>query len=1232
MAGIVENKSQLKRRIAMITQFKKNSYQWSPLAIVLIVILSCISLPDAERTRASETAAPGPATPITLRQVWSGPDADAYGGPSPDGRYLSHTDWKNGDLAIRELATGETRRLTETKKGGQEKSFRFALNSVISPDGKLIAYSWTNKYGTYDLCVIGIDGSGDRILCSGKDYELYPACWSSDGKRIAARRYTSKSGYLEIVSVSVADGSVQVLKSSERVFWPRFCYSPDNRFIACDFPVAEDAKNFNISLIRADGGGEIPLITHPANDRLLGWVPNRDEVLFRSDRSGTHDIWAVRVVEGKVQGSPRPVTRDVGEISPRGFTRNGSFYFSRHKRRFTSQTMPFDAQTGEVQEQLAKPLLGSNFSPIWSPDDKHLVYVEEQTTTAGPGWHHRPVHVRNVKTGEDRTFAERFTVRGPRWSPDGRSILVIGMQRKEPRQEDYNGGIYRIDVQDGEVTELVRFPPVEKWSRDIWSRSVAEWAHDGQAIFYTSRGRIIRRQVESGQEKQLYQSENLSRALDVSPDGKTLIFGNGLPGEGGGQAMAIPVSGGQPTELCRFQERKGGLRTPRQLVWTPDGKYVLFAKSEEKGSTVWRVSCDGGEPERIWVSRDRVTDLSVNSNGKEIAFSTFLQETPVWVLENFLPEAPVVKRTAEPTFTKIQISTKPQNGVLSPDGNKLAFMSDDAVWVLPLHGKLDPDIAGEPVRLAEVTGIWERSNMMTWSADGKWIAVYGGSQSDSDEGSVVSILPVAGGKPRVVQLPKQGGHLWSYRLSLSPDGQFLACQAREPDSHARYIYTIPTAGGKPKKVSSRGGSLPAFSPDGKFIAYVGHTVREDWQETKRNRFGGELWIVPSEGGTPVKVATVDGRLRGPVWSPDGRYIAAHHEPGGNNDSKEIWVFQLSPDASSAGEPEKIALPRSSWNMLAGWTPDNELGVFIQTEEHCAIYTVPASGGKAVQISPAGAWPYYPRWSPDGERIYCRGMFGQEEEKATLLYVPATGGDPVKVPVRSERHLVSIVPGGGLNVSPDGKRIVVSAYQEPHKRKESVDLWTITLDGGLPTRLTNDDSHEAYPCWSPDGEWVAFVEWHAKSEGEGFNAIYIAPAEGGQIRQVSTESDSVGGGAIAFSPDGERIAFFSGGSIKTIPVEGGESKILVAEVKSRRHSQLAYSPDGEKIAHSAADKIWIASLDGAEPQELSTGLPSDTRLSEFSWSPDGEKIAFFGSIGGEAELWLIEDFLPEDFGK
>jgi Tol biopolymer transport system component len=86
-------------------------------------------------------------------------------------------------------------------------------------------------------------------------------------------------------------------------------------------------------------------------------------------------------------------------------------------------------------------------------------------------------------------------------------------------------------------------------------------------------------------------------------------------------------------------------------------------------------------------------------------------------------------------------------------------------------------------------------------------------------------------------------------------------------------------------------------------------------------------------------------------------------------------------------------------------------------------------------------------------------------------------------------------------------------------------------------------------------------------------------------------------------------------------------VLVGDVWSDEYGQLAWSPDGSKIAYNAAGKIWIARLDGGAPEELRTGLPRDAELSDVSWSPDGEKIAFVGSIGGDAEFWLISDFLP-----
>jgi Tol biopolymer transport system component len=342
-------------------------------------------------------------------------------------------------------------------------------------------------------------------------------------------------------------------------------------------------------------------------------------------------------------------------------------------------------------------------------------------------------------------------------------------------------------------------------------------------------------------------------------------------------------------------------------------------------------------------------------------------------------------------------------------------------------------------------------------------------------------------------------------------------------------------------------------------------------------------------------------------------------------AKEISVFPLSADVSSAGDPTEIALPGYSLGNLAGWTPDGELGVFIRSPYRSAVYTVPSSGGRAVQVTPEGV-PYYPRWSPDGERIFLRWVRPDESPPVRVVYAPASGGDVTEVPW-PQKALITQVPGGGHNISPDGQSLIVSGREEPYGDGTYMDLWVIPLDDSPARRLTLDESHESYACWSPDGRSVAFLDWHEKSGGGDYLAIYVIPADGGDPRQVSTEADSVDFGGLTFSLDGERLVYFSGGAIKAMPVEGGAPEVLVAGVQYGRHSQLAYSPGGKKIAHNADGAIWITTLATGETAELRTGLSEDFYLSDFGWSPDGSKITFSARSGDEPEFWLISDFLP-----
>ncbi|MEJ2704786.1 MAG: M56 family metallopeptidase [Sedimentisphaerales bacterium] len=305
LAGILESKSQLKRRIAMITQFKNNSYRWSPLAIVLIIILACISLPEAKRTQASGISDAKPSA-IMVRQVWT-QAGDAYT-PSPDGRYLSYINWAKQELAVHDLKTGENRNLTE--EGTWNEPSEYPDRSVWSPDSRQVAYCWNKGKGN-ELRIVALDGSKPRVLCGSVPeggHAPWPSDWSQDGKYILAllgkKDEKLKRGHEDhIVLVSVEDGSLRTLKSLGEQRTRNMSLSPDGRYVVFDL-TTEDSEKRDICLLATDGSGEATLVEHPADDWAPFWAPDGRRIVFVSDRAGSPGLWLLSVDDGKPKAPP----------------------------------------------------------------------------------------------------------------------------------------------------------------------------------------------------------------------------------------------------------------------------------------------------------------------------------------------------------------------------------------------------------------------------------------------------------------------------------------------------------------------------------------------------------------------------------------------------------------------------------------------------------------------------------------------------------------------------------------------------------------------------------------------------------------------------------------------------------------------------------------------------------------------------------------------------------------
>ena len=333
--------------------------------------------PEAAEARMRLAALTLPVKPaisagVVVRQVWTtGPDVGLDGSPSPDGRYLCYVDWTTGDLALRDLVSGESRRVTN--KGPWSKAVEFAEHFCrFSSDGKQLAYMWFKDVNC-ELRIIGLDGSAPRVVYRNEQQDVCWAYdWSPDGKYIAAGIVKTDKGKPEktgqIALISVADGAVRVLKSLPIERPPqKMSFSPDGRFLAYDLPSSQDAQKHDIFALDVDDGREIPVVVHPADDRLLGWTPSGDGILFASDRAGTTGAWLAPVKDGKPQGRPELVRQDIGQsILPLGPTRGGSYYYATRSSEKEVYTATLDLTKGALVDSptpASQRILGSNGGP-----------------------------------------------------------------------------------------------------------------------------------------------------------------------------------------------------------------------------------------------------------------------------------------------------------------------------------------------------------------------------------------------------------------------------------------------------------------------------------------------------------------------------------------------------------------------------------------------------------------------------------------------------------------------------------------------------------------------------------------------------------------------------------------------------------------------------------------------------------------------------------------------------
>jgi TolB protein len=217
-------------------------------------------------------------------------------------------------------------------------------------------------------------------------------------------------------------------------------------------------------------------------------------------------------------------------------------------------------------------------------------------------------------------------------------------------------------------------------------------------------------------------------------------------------------------------------------------------------------------------------------------------------------------------------------------------------------------------------------------------------------------------------------------------------------------------------------------------------------------------------------------------------------------------------------------------------------------------------------------------------------------------------------------------GGAYNfrpsISPADGTIVWDTNQGGRQR-----IRTMSCDGsGATNWSTRSGPKDAMaPAFSPDGTKVAFVARMPgnTSKTKPVFGLYVAPFDQPAKARLVTKRIAAGGMHPAWSPDGTKLAFGSG---------GGAPHIAVVDLDGTGFTQLtttkngdgepSWSPDGKQIAYNSSaegDDVWIMDADGANARKLATAAMGAYQP---AFSPDGQWVAYVNNAVGHSELWMI----------
>lgn len=347
---------------------------------------------------------------------------------------------------------------------------------------------------------------------------------------------------------------------------------------------------------------------------------------------------------------------------------------------------------------------------------------------------------------------------------------------------------------------------------------------------------------------------------------------------------------------------------------------------------------------------------------------------------------------------------------------------------------------------------------------------------------------------------------------------------------------------------------PAISPDGKTIAFS---------------YQGDIFTVPSNGGTAKQITSNAAFDSYPVWSPDGNHIAFASNREGSID---VWVMD-----ANGGIPKRVTTNSGSEYPLR-WK-DNYTIMFKAS-------IMPT----AKSIIFAGSYP----------QVYTVGM---------------DGGRP---------KLFSDITMDALDINASGDVIYIDRkgyedeWRKHHRSPITRDVWL--KSGDSFRKLTTFDGEDRDPVWASDGKSFYYL-----SEQSGTLNIYHRTLDGKETQITNHEKNPVRflsaatDGTLCYGYDGEIYTVRKGGQPQKTAIRiaaDTEGKELIRQIRNSGAYNIKLSPNGKEIGFVMHGDVYVTSIEYRTTKQI-TNTPEQERYIDFS--PDGRTIIYDSERNG---VWQI----------